>query len=129
MDERLGATYGACVGHVVPEAFVGGPIGLVVDGDPISIDVAARRLDLEVDPEELDRRRQAWKAPEPRYTRGALAKYAAPVGAAVARPSGGTGQYRWLPWPARCCCGSARPRPTRTGRGSSSRPWSADWAQ
>ena len=65
MDERLGAIYGACVGHVVPEAFVGEPIGLVVDGDPISIDVAARRLDLEVDPEELDRRRQASKAPSP----------------------------------------------------------------
>jgi dihydroxy-acid dehydratase len=77
-----GATWGACVGHVAPEAFVGGPIGLVVDGDPISIDVAARRLELEVDPAELDRRRQAWKPPEPRYTRGALAKYAALVGGA-----------------------------------------------
>jgi dihydroxy-acid dehydratase len=61
---------------------VGGPIGLVTDGDPISIDVAARRLDLEVDPAELDRRRQAWKPPEPRYARGALAKYAALVGGA-----------------------------------------------
>jgi dihydroxy-acid dehydratase len=77
-----GATYGACVGHVAPEAFVGGPIGLVEDGDPISIDVAARRLDLEVDPAELDRRRQAWKPPEPRYARGALAKYARLVGGA-----------------------------------------------
>jgi dihydroxy-acid dehydratase len=77
-----GATYGACVGHVAPEAFVGGPIGLVTDGDPISIDVAARRLELEVDPAELDRRRQAWKPPEPRYARGALAKYAALVGGA-----------------------------------------------
>ena len=57
-----GATWGACVGHVAPEAFVGGPIGLVVDGDTISIDVPARRLDLEVDDDELDRRRQAWKA-------------------------------------------------------------------
>jgi dihydroxy-acid dehydratase len=77
-----GATYGACVGHVAPEAFVGGPIGLVEDGDVISIDVAARRLDLEVDPAELDRRRAAWKPPEPRYARGALAKYAALVGGA-----------------------------------------------
>ena len=77
-----GATWGACVGHVAPEAFVGGPIGLVEDGDPISIDVAARRLELEVDPAELDRRRQAWKPPEPRYARGALAKYAALVGGA-----------------------------------------------
>ena len=57
-----GATWGACVGHVAPEAFVGGPIGLVADGDTISIDVPARRLDLEVGADELDRRRQAWKA-------------------------------------------------------------------
>jgi dihydroxy-acid dehydratase len=77
-----GATYGACVGHVAPEAFVGGPIGLVENGDPISIDVAARRLDLEVDQAELDRRRQAWKPPEPRYATGALAKYARLVGGA-----------------------------------------------
>jgi dihydroxy-acid dehydratase len=77
-----GATWGACVGHVAPEAAVGGPIGLVTDGDPISIDVAARRLDLEVDPAELDRRRQAWKPPEPRYSTGALAKYARLVGGA-----------------------------------------------
>jgi dihydroxy-acid dehydratase len=61
---------------------VGGPIGLVENGDTISIDVAARRLDLEVDPTELDRRRQAWKPSEPRYARGALAKYAALVGGA-----------------------------------------------
>src|SRR5215213_653236 len=77
-----GATYGACVGHVAPESAVGGPIGLVENGDPISIDVAARRLELEVDPAELDRRRQAWKPPEPRYTTGALAKYARLVGGA-----------------------------------------------
>jgi dihydroxy-acid dehydratase len=77
-----GATWGACVGHVAPEAFVGGPIALVADGDPISIDVPARRLELEVDPGELERRRQAWKPPQPRYTRGALAKYAALVGGA-----------------------------------------------
>jgi dihydroxy-acid dehydratase len=77
-----GATWGACVGHVAPEAAVGGPIGLVENGDPISIDVAARRLELEVDPAELDRRRQAWKPPEPRYTTGALAKYARLVGGA-----------------------------------------------
>jgi dihydroxy-acid dehydratase len=77
-----GATYGACIGHVAPEAFQGGPIGLVAEGDTIAIDVPARRLDLEVDPAELARRRQAWKAPEPRYARGALAKYARLVGGA-----------------------------------------------
>jgi dihydroxy-acid dehydratase len=70
------------VGHVAPESAVGGPIGLVEHGDAISIDVAARRLELEVDPGDLDRRRQAWKPPEPRYARGALAKYAALVGGA-----------------------------------------------
>ena len=77
-----GATYGACIGHVAPEAFEGGPIGLVAEGDTIAIDVPARRLDLEVDPAELERRRQAWTAPEPRYARGALAKYARLVGGA-----------------------------------------------
>jgi dihydroxy-acid dehydratase len=65
-----------------PRGVRGRPIGLVADGDPISIDVAARRLDLEVDPAELDRRRQAWKPPEPRYATGALAKYARLVGGA-----------------------------------------------
>jgi dihydroxy-acid dehydratase len=77
-----GATWGACIGHVAPEAVQGGPIGLVADGDTIVVDVPARRLDLEVDPAELDRRRQAWQPPPPRYTRGALAKYAALVGGA-----------------------------------------------
>jgi dihydroxy-acid dehydratase len=77
-----GATWGACVGHVAPEAFVGGPIGLVADGDTITLDVAARRLDLEVDAGELERRRRAWTAPPPRYTSGALAKYARLVGGA-----------------------------------------------
>jgi dihydroxy-acid dehydratase len=77
-----GATWGACIGHVAPEAAVGGPIALVQDGDTIVLDVPGRRLDLEVDPQELDRRRQAWKPPEPRYVRGALAKYASLVGGA-----------------------------------------------
>jgi dihydroxy-acid dehydratase len=77
-----GATWGACVGHVAPEAYVGGPIGLVADGDTITLDVAARRLDLEVDAGELERRRRAWTAPRPRYETGALAKYARLVGGA-----------------------------------------------
>ncbi|MBI4259217.1 MAG: dihydroxy-acid dehydratase [Actinobacteria bacterium] len=71
-----GATHGFAVGHVAPEAAVGGPIALVREGDPIVIDVDGRRLDLEVEPGELDRRRQGWTAREPRYTTGALAKYA-----------------------------------------------------
>jgi dihydroxy-acid dehydratase len=77
-----GATWGACIGHVAPEAFDGGPIALVTDGDPIALDVAGRRIDLEVDDAELERRRAAWKRPTPRYTSGALAKYARLVGGA-----------------------------------------------
>jgi dihydroxy-acid dehydratase len=77
-----GATWGACIGHVAPEAFDGGPIGLVADGDTIVLDVAARRIDLEVDQAELERRRAAWTRPAPRYPTGALAKYARLVGGA-----------------------------------------------
>ena len=71
-----GGTYGLVVGHVAPEAAVGGTIGLVQEGDPITIDAAQRLLQLEVDEAELDRRRAAWSAPKPRYTKGMLAKYA-----------------------------------------------------
>src|SRR5579875_1551231 len=77
-----GATFGACVAHVAPEAADGGPIGLVHDGDRVVLDVPARRLDLLIDPAELDRRRAAWQRPAPRYTSGALAKYAALVSGA-----------------------------------------------
>jgi dihydroxy-acid dehydratase len=77
-----GATKGYSVGHISPEAFVGGPIALVRDGDEIVIDAANRRLEIVVDTAELDRRRSEWKAPEPRYATGALAKYARLVGSA-----------------------------------------------
>jgi dihydroxy-acid dehydratase len=77
-----GATFGACVGHVAPEAADGGPIGLVAEGDPIVLDVPNRRLDLLVDDAELARRRAAWAPPAPRYTSGALAKYARVVSGA-----------------------------------------------
>jgi dihydroxy-acid dehydratase len=77
-----GATWGAAIGHVAPEAFEGGPIALVADGDQIALDVAARRLDLEVDQAELERRRAGWRPPAPRYATGALAKYARLVGGA-----------------------------------------------
>jgi dihydroxy-acid dehydratase len=77
-----GATFGACIAHVAPEAFEGGPIALVADGDRIVLDVPARRLDLEVDEAELERRRAGWKRPEPNYASGALAKYAALVSGA-----------------------------------------------
>jgi dihydroxy-acid dehydratase len=71
-----GATRGFAVGHIAPEAAVGGQIALVEDGDEIVIDVDHRRLDLSVPQEVLARRRDDWKAPTPRYERGALAKYA-----------------------------------------------------
>jgi len=77
-----GATKGYSVGHVAPEAFVGGPIALVREGDEIVIDAANRSIELAVDAGELERRRGAWTAPEPRYTSGALAKYARLVGSA-----------------------------------------------
>ncbi|HXF56383.1 MAG TPA: dihydroxy-acid dehydratase [Actinomycetota bacterium] len=77
-----GATHGFAVGHVAPEAAVGGPIALVQDGDEVVIDVDARRLDLLVPEDELARRRDGWKPPEPRYRWGALAKYARLVSSA-----------------------------------------------
>ena len=77
-----GATHGIAVGHVAPEAAAGGPIALVQNGDKITIDVARRRIDLDVDAAELARRRAAWRAPEPPYRTGALAKYAKLVGSA-----------------------------------------------
>jgi dihydroxy-acid dehydratase len=74
-----GATFGACIAHVAPEAFDGGPIGLVADGDPILVDIPQRRLDLLVSEAELARRRAGWKRPKPHYRAGALAKYASLV--------------------------------------------------
>jgi len=70
-----GGTHGLVVGHVAPEAAVGGPLGLVRDGDSITIDAKSHSVEVHVSPEELARRRKAWKAPEPRYTSGVLAKY------------------------------------------------------
>jgi dihydroxy-acid dehydratase len=71
-----GGTYGMVVGHVAPEAFVGGTIALVNEGDSITIDAEQRLLQLNVSEEELVKRRIDWKPPQPRYTRGVLAKYA-----------------------------------------------------
>ncbi|HEY8201564.1 MAG TPA: dihydroxy-acid dehydratase, partial [Actinomycetota bacterium] len=78
-----GATHGFSVGHVAPEAAQGGPIALVQEGDEIVLDVPTRTLDLLVDDTELERRRAAWKPPPPRYTAGALEKYARIVGSAA----------------------------------------------
>jgi len=71
-----GGTHGLVVGHVAPEAWVGGPIAFVKNGDPIIIDADAKTLTLDVDDAELARRRQGWVAPKPREERGVLAKYA-----------------------------------------------------
>ncbi|KAL0466873.1 dihydroxy-acid/6-phosphogluconate dehydratase [Neurospora intermedia] len=71
-----GGSHGFLIGHIVPEAMEGGPIGLVRDGDTIVIDAEKKVLDLEVPEEELAKRRKEWKAPEPKAKRGTLRKYA-----------------------------------------------------
>ncbi len=77
-----GATHGMMVGHVAPEAYRGGPIAFLRDGDTISVDVKNRTLDVQLSDDELEARRKAWTRPEPRYTSGAMAKYAALVSSA-----------------------------------------------
>jgi dihydroxy-acid dehydratase len=77
-----GGTHGLMIGHIAPEAALGGPIGLVEEGDDIVIDVDARRVDLDVPDDVLDKRRGRWTAPAPRYTTGVMAKYAALVSSA-----------------------------------------------
>jgi dihydroxy-acid dehydratase len=70
-DARMsGTSYGACVLHVAPESYIGGPLAFVQDGDVIELDIPARRLSLNVSDEELARRRAAWRKPPPRYARG-----------------------------------------------------------
>ena len=70
-----GGTWGMVVGHVAPEAYVGGTIALVKEGDSIAIDAKKRLIQLKVSAKELAARRKKWKQPRPRYTRGLLAKY------------------------------------------------------
>jgi len=77
-----GGTTGLCIGHVAPEAAHGGPIGLIHEGDRIRVDIPNRLLDVLVEDAEMEVRRTAWKTIEPRYTTGALAKYAKLVGSA-----------------------------------------------
>ena len=77
-----GATHGLMAGHVAPEAARGGPIAAVRDGDTIVFDVDARRLDVELSEDEMDRRLREWKAPKPRYASGVMAKYAKLVSSA-----------------------------------------------
>jgi dihydroxy-acid dehydratase len=82
-DARMsGTSYGACILHVAPESFVGGPLAFVRTGDEIEVDVAARRIHLHVSDEELARRRAAWVPPPPHYPRGYGALYAQHIGQA-----------------------------------------------
>ncbi len=77
-----GATHGLMAGHVAPEAIRGGPIAAVQDGDQITLDVEARRLDVDLSDDEIARRVEMYESPEPRYKRGVMAKYAAAVSSA-----------------------------------------------
>ena len=71
-----GASQGACVGHISPEAMSGGPIALIEDGDMITIDIPNRKIELEISEEELNKRRVHWVQPEPKIKTGYLARYA-----------------------------------------------------
>ncbi len=77
-----GGSHGFVVGHITPEAYVGGPLAIVKDGDSITIDAEKRKLDLNVSAKEIRERLKKWKAPRPRYTKGVLAKYARLVSSA-----------------------------------------------
>jgi len=74
-----GGTHGFVVGHITPEAYTGGPIAIVRDGDTISIDAKKSQVNLDVSKTEIENRLKAWKQPAPRYRRGVLAKYASTV--------------------------------------------------
>jgi dihydroxy-acid dehydratase len=84
-DGRMsGTSYGACILHVAPESFVGGPLALVQTGDEIEIDVDARRIHLHVSDDELARRKAAWKKPAKKYARGYGALFSEHIGQADA---------------------------------------------
>ena len=105
-----GGTHGLMIGHVAPEAALGGPIALVEEGDEVVVDVDARRVDLVVDDAELARRRTGWVRPPPRYTGGVLAKYAALVSSASeGAVTTGAG------WPARSRTSDPRDERARGG--------------
>jgi dihydroxy-acid dehydratase len=78
-----GGTTGLCVGHIAPEAVDAGPIAFVEDGDRITLDVADRTLELDVDADELEARKEGWRPHPPKYTRGVLGKYAKVVQSAA----------------------------------------------
>jgi dihydroxy-acid dehydratase len=119
-----GATRGLMVGHVSPEAAVGGPIAAVRDGDEILIDTEARRIEVKLAPSALARRMKLWRAPPPRYTAGVFAKYAALVSSAsegaVTRPPGSTRAARAVPTRS-----ASKPAPARSKSGGARRKASA----
>ena len=78
-----GATRGACVGHISPEAREGGPIALIKTGDIIEIDIPKRKLNVKLSDKELEERRKVWKCPEPKVKSGYLARYASLVSSAA----------------------------------------------
>ena len=77
-----GGTHGFVVGHITPEAYVGGPVAIVENGDTITIDAENNELKLVINEHEMERRLEKWQQPAPRYTRGVLAKYAKLVSSA-----------------------------------------------
>ena len=77
-----GGSHGFVIGHITPEAFDGGPIAVIRNGDPITIDAGKRLISLDLPDAELKARLARWRRPKPRYTRGVLAKYAAQVSSA-----------------------------------------------
>jgi dihydroxy-acid dehydratase len=77
-----GGSHGFVVGHITPEAYVGGPIALLKNGDPITINAEKRTISVGISASEMKSRAKAWKQPKPRYTRGVLAKYAHQVNSA-----------------------------------------------
>jgi dihydroxy-acid dehydratase len=105
-----GGSHGFVVGHITPEAYVGGPIALVKNGDTITIDAEKRKLTLEVSSAELKKRRKTWKKPAPRYTRGVLAKYASAVTSAT------LGAVTDLGWSCSTAKGELRGLNTRCSR-------------
>jgi dihydroxy-acid dehydratase len=90
-----GATRGICIGHIAPEAAVGGPLALLKDGDKVRIDADTKRIDVLVDGAELAKRRAAWTAPKPRHRAGLLGKYALSVGQADAGAVTHAGNVEW----------------------------------
>jgi dihydroxy-acid dehydratase len=90
-----GATRGICIGHIAPEAAIGGPLALLKDGDKVRIDADTKRIDVLIDGAELSRRRAAWKAPMPRHRAGLLSKYALSVGQADVGAVTHPGNVEW----------------------------------